>query len=561
MARWYTVPMNGMNRRFFILTLAGAAFFAALIQVPQSLHQMHPLSQGVLVQLNSDEDAYFARVEEALVGRGDQSAEAIVGDPSPPGSQFALLERVIGTLFRPTGLRAAEVMRIMDSVTAFLLFPLLVAFLVLCGLSRRASYAGAVLFYSLMFHTLNRPIHPGTSFLLMMFVLNGIILGLQRSPWWGIAAGALLGLLLGVYFWSWTFAWLWYVLLLVWVFIEQRADARNSSARSIAWGFGKSEIRRLLLFGLVAAVAALPFVLGIFELTRHPLYEQASFRSGVRLMRTPESWPYSILFTLMAAGVLGALPTRFDALRRHRFGIITVLTAFAVIHQQVLHGRVLDFVSHYLFSLLLAAIFALLLCTRSRSRWIVLSSAAASVYIAALAYDGRHVFGQFQVLDSRFFNQHYSTLFPVLDAMPRARILTDEIASPFIAGSTKHDVLYSVYLQNLFITNEEIAERFCLTQTPMAPDKRHIAERDWLIHPSATRAAKQDPSVRQREVRMVEEACAHIDADPASSLRKYAVEFVLWDERRVPEWDLSRLKVPLEPVDKGEGWSLWKIPS
>ncbi|MBU2213312.1 hypothetical protein KJ996_01610, partial [Patescibacteria group bacterium] len=95
-----------ISKRWLLILSASSLVIAVLMQVPQLLHYMSPDSQGVLVQLNSDEYYYLARVQEALSGRGEQAAEAFVGDPEIVGTQLALIERLYGVLFSWTGLRA-----------------------------------------------------------------------------------------------------------------------------------------------------------------------------------------------------------------------------------------------------------------------------------------------------------------------------------------------------------------------------------------------------------------------------------------------------------------------
>lgn len=275
--------------------------------------------------------------------------------------------------------------------------------------------------------------------------------------------------------------------------------------------------------------------------------------------RAPESLVYSILFLTMVAGVLAAQWRHPARLAPYRFAVITILTATIAIHQQAVHGIIFNFVSHYLYGLLTAAIAVLLLTWTLRLRTLLIAGLAAAVYVAAVAYDGRWVVSQFTPVPQRFNEQHFATLLPVLDAMPRVRILSDPATSAFIAGSTHHDVVYSVYLKNVLMPHEEIAERYCLTQAALPPELRHIAEQEHLVYPDAVSAFADDPSVREREVAMVLAACAAIDQDPGAALERFGIDYVLWDEQRQPAWDVMRLQVPLTKQVQGEGWSLWKI--
>lgn len=532
-------------QRFHALLLVAALLFAVIIQIPQLLHMADTRFRGVLVQLNSDEDVYLARVQEALNGRPEQSAEAFVGDPQLKGSQPALLERIVGTVFRPTGWRAATVLQVMDSITVFFLVLVLFLFFRQCGFSRWPSYLGTVLFSAIELYNLNRPIHQGLSAVLLLLAINGIIVGLRSCILFGVIGGIALGLLFGDYFWSWSFGWLWAGLLLLWTLFE--------GMRTRTW----AEFSRAVLFCVIGLITATPFFIEFLSLLYHPLYPQAMFRSGMHPSRFPESWAYSVLFLLVIAGILLSVWTS-PPIRRYRYAIVTVVTAFLVIHQQVIHGFVFNFVSHYLFFLGVAALCTVLLWHAVRNRFLLLSVFAALIYLAAIAYDGRHIVKQFTVQASRFSEQHFATLLPVLDALPRATILSDPETEHFIAGSSHHDVVYSLYLKNVLMTHEEVARRFCLTQVPVPSADRHL---DALqpIYPDANSAFNDDSSVREKERQIVAAACVAADHDPAATLNAFNVRYILWDERRRPEWNLRRLHLPLRKISSGDGWSLWQV--
>ncbi len=551
-----------MLRRWTVILTVSCLAIAVFMQLPQLIHMLDARYRGIPVILNSDEYVYLARVEEALTGRPGQAAEAFIGDPHILGAQPALIERIEGELFSFTGWRASTVLQIMDSVIPPLLFLVLWWFLRFCGFSRLEAFVGAGVFIVLELYNLNRPVNQRTSFLLTVLALLGIIAGLERRWYWGVLGGAITGMLLGVYFWSWTYAVPWLGLLFLWELMKWMRTQRNQTNQKIQRReMRESRWTRLLLFGVIALIAATPFALDLRHLMQSPFYQEAVFRSGIHPSRLPESWIYSMLFFSMTAGVLVGLLRRYEILQPYKYAIVTVVTAFVILNQQVIDGVVFMYASHYLFFLILGAIVALLLSYRfwKREKILALSGITALVYLIAIGYDGRFLITQMTPKAADFQEEHLATLLPILDAMPRARILTDPDTSLFIAGASKHDVVYALYLKNLLLSNEEIAQRYCSEQLPLDPKFRDISHQAWLIYPDADSAYANDPSVRAREVRMVEDACAALDKNPPAALRKFGVEYVLWDEEREPRWNLSRLKVSLKKAGSGEGWSLWKI--
>ncbi len=537
------------RRRWAVILGACAAVIALLMQAPQWLHMADARYRGVPVVLNSDEQTYQSRVQEALRGRPEQAAEAITGDPRLKGAQSAQIEVAEGSLLAFTDWDAPQVFQLMDSVIPVLLFLALFAFLRRCGFSRGQALLGSGAFCLLQLYNLNRPLYQRTSFLVTIVTFLLLIEGVERRRWAGMVGGALLGFTLGGYFWAWTYTCLWAGLLGAWELIDGVAGERKDHTR---WG-------RLALFGIVAFVAAIPALAQILLLLKDPLYEAAKFRSGMHSSHLPESWMYSALWTVMAAGVL-AVAVRFrPEARTHRYALVTVVAGFLSINQQVLHGVTFHFVSHYLFALVLGAI-ALVLTAwalRRRSWLLVPSCLAAIVYLLGIGWDGRYVIAQWSRDPADFAEQHFATLLPVLEDLPRSRILTDPETSLFVAGSTKHDVVYSLYLKNVLLPEEELADRFCATQLPLLPQDRRLEERAQLLWPDAVVAFGK--SARDREMLLVHRRCAALQADPAGMLRIFRVDYVLWDRARQPAWRPERLGPDLTEMASGSGWSLWEV--
>ena len=131
------------RRRWAVILGVCAAILALLMQAPQWLHMLDARYRGVPIVLNSDEQAYQARGEEALQGRPERAAEAITGDPRLKGAQSAQLEALEGSAFAFTGWDAPQLFQVMDSVIPVLLFLALFAFLRRCGFSRGQALLGA----------------------------------------------------------------------------------------------------------------------------------------------------------------------------------------------------------------------------------------------------------------------------------------------------------------------------------------------------------------------------------------------------------------------------------
>lgn len=552
-----------MSLKWRSTIIVSSIAIALIMQGPFLIHILNPAYEGVYVHLNSDEEIYLARVQEALTGNLNQVAEAFVGEEGMVGSQFALIELVYGMILRPVFDHSWVLLTVMDSAIPVLIFLVLILFLRVSGFTRLQSYTGSLILITSQLYNLNRPIHLRSSFLLMMLGLTALSLAyVKKRNSSAVIGGMLLGTLVGVYIWSWTFAWAWLGLMIVWSSIEyltkiepactERSRSENRTRKP------KTELKLLILSAIIGCIVALPFVIQTLTVMSHPLADVAVFRSGMRPGRLPESWAYSILFLTMVCGLIVLLKKKYKDLEVHRPAIAIVFSAFIVIHQQVIHGTIFNYVSHSIFSLLLAAIIVILLAWKFKSKIMIIPALAAVLYISVVAYDGRWLIKQWNPPPENFSSQHLSDLLTTLDEMPRARVLSDRDTLSLITSHTHHDVVYSIYLKNVLLSHKENAQRVCLTYLPLSPELRNIEASRNLVYADAL-GAFPDPKIRKEELELVKSQCAQVDKEPEKFLTQYGINFVVWDEKRNPEWDLSRLKSELQIIKRGEGWSVWSI--
>ena len=559
-----------MSRNGFLAVVVGCALtLGLLVEMPQWLYRMHPLSLGFPVELNSDEDLYLSRVTEALEGRANLAAEGITGDPEILPLQSALIEEWEGRLFSWTGLSASELFQVMDFVAPFLVFLLLVTFFLQAGFSRWAALSGAIIFSLLELYNLNRPIHQRESFLLTLGAIVLLVEGVSGRRLLGVLGGALLGLLVGVYFWSWTFAWTWAGILFLWVSIQWAWDRRHthlSLPQRFLLFFGRSrppfllvDWQWLLLFLVLGVLTAVPFIIDLLEGMAHPLMSAVQPRLEFIPSRAPESWIRTSLFTLQLVGLVGAFARSQPLRKKYQLVLVTLLAAYIVFHQQVVHGVTFLFSSHYLFALVLAGgvTFLVSILHMRESKWLFLSFAGSALFLGGIAYDARYVINHFRIDEGRYTEQHLASILPELHAMQRTTILSDIDTMKFVASHTKHDVPYSPRLNYMLITDEELAERYCLSKVPLPPQTWDIEGETVLLYdPDVT---KLDPAKRAYEIELVQETCKQMSIDPVPVLERYGVEYILWDARRQQLWNVKRFKARLGEVKRDTEWILYKI--
>lgn len=535
---------NWSDKRWYCTVLCCAVLLGTLVSMPYLLHMTDERYQGVPVHFNADEFSYLPRVQEVLVHGTERFGVSIAGgEELLPPLQPGLIEQAYGVLFRPLTQRASTIFTVMDFVMPFLLFIALVGFGRACGLSRKRALVAALLFSFLELYNLGRPIHQRVSFLLTVLSLWGLIQGLEHRRIWGVLGGALMGLLIGTYFWSFTAVWAWWGIALLFFCLRR------------SWEYAKE----LAAFGVVGLLCGLPFLLSMKTLSGELLYNEVFFRSGVGHSRVPESLPWSVLFLIMATGTLVLLYKRG---RRQRYLACTVAVAFVLLNQHLVHGTLFLFASHYLFFLVFAAVLALVAAWGERSLAARVTAVAAIIFLLGIAYDNRSVVSQWRTDEWDFEEQHLASALAEIAGMEELVILSDPLTSSLIASHTKHDVLFTHYIQHELRSHRELAERYCLTQSPLNPTLRKPEEEHVLVYGAAYDAlynSAEKERIRSQELLLVHRACDAMDRDPRALLSAYGVQYILWDEKRIPQWTLSRLNTPLELTAEGEGWSLWKL--
>ncbi|MBT3293364.1 hypothetical protein HN512_02470 [Candidatus Peregrinibacteria bacterium] len=514
-----------------------------LVSVPHLLHIVDDRYQGIPVHLNSDEDLYLARVQAVLCCGSDQVGNAIAGGNTIQPLQAGIIEKAYGTFFRPFFYRASSIFTLMDFVIPMLLFLSIVWFCRASGFSRKQSFIAAALFSFLELYNLGRPIHQRVSFLLVILSMISIVVSLNKSVAWSIVAGIILGTLIGVYFWSFTAAWCFLAIATAWFLYKK--DWRKLFSLSIAAGVG--------------LVFAAPHLWDIYTLSQNSLYPEAYFRSGIGKSRTPESWAWSILFLGMS---MGALANLFGTYKKYIFINLTIICSFVLLNQHLIHGTRFLFASHYLFTLVFSAVLALVLFWKEKGIFNRIAFLSSLVFLCGIAIDGRSIISQWRLDEEDFSQQHLSGVLKILDQIDQSVILSDPSTSAFLASNTKHDVLYTPYLQHELRSHIEIAERFCMTQFAIPIENRTYKDRKPLVYGAAydgISSSSEEERVRAQEIALVDSVCEEMDESLFEFIDSYDVQYVLHDKKRYPEWDILSTDLNLNIIDRSDEWILYEV--
>ncbi|MBT7929318.1 hypothetical protein HN682_05325, partial [Candidatus Peregrinibacteria bacterium] len=128
--------------------------------------------------------------------------------------------------------------------------------------------------------------------------------------------------------------------------------------------------------------------------------------------------------------------------------------------------------------------------------------------------------------------------------------------------NTKHDVLYTPYLQHELRSHIEIAERFCMTQFAIPIENRTYKDRKPLVYGAAydgISSSSEEERVRAQEIALVDSVCEEMDESLFEFIDSYDVQYVLHDKKRYPEWDILSTDLNLNIIDRSDEWILYEV--
>jgi hypothetical protein len=502
-----------------------------------------PAFQGLLPYNGSEEGMYFLRTQHALRHPFTDATNGVwTGPDAARGPQAAGTEELLGALFSWTGLSAPWLVFFLSVLIAPTILPLGAALLRRTGVSPWVALGLSVLFWWILAFN-RRYFHPAFSLPLVM----GSLLLLWR--WYerpgavrALLAGLPIGLAVGVYLWAWTFLWACAGLLCAAVLLDRSLPQRRAALRSIPW----------LAAGMLLTGG--PQLLRLFLVRGHPLFDAVSVRVGLVHSRLPESLPRSVLSVLLAAAAVWLLLRH----RRHLWPLLAILAALAVMYnQQLVHGVVMSFSSHYINYLMLAA---LLLCAAlvAHRAWKPASLAVIALCAVQLVLGFRDVKGRvLAFLPPEGHTMRFQHLRPALDLLEReggGAVLTDRRAADIVASYTGRDLAFTEYSAFLLVTDEEFTERACLSELFAAP----FDYADAVVHGEERLRVLRGQETQEeyeRSLAAADAICRRVRADPAPVLARYGVTHLLWDERNRPDWRIDERLFSV--VERGEGWSVW----
>lgn len=534
-----------MRRTAFCSWLLGSYIIALCsLVVPLLLFAYSPFFTGILPIRSSDEGHYIVRMHAHILRPFVGTPDGVWTIPSSPKwLQVSSIEYLGGSLLSWIGLNSLQASWLLMVLCAPLAVPLMSLLLRRCGVAPMSSLILGLVFFFLM-HGLSRMFHPSISLPMTLMAY------LALWNWWekptatmALFAGSMAGLLVSVYFWSWTFVWTVWLCLLPCIFLS----VTHRRARLFSLAF----------VGLACIIIASPAFLQSYQLSTIPIFDEVSQRMGLLMSRELESPMRSLLLLSLVCVYCfcfwgRGLSTRYAPLTAAVFAICIVY------HQQLLTARIMSFSTHYYPYVCVVAMLVLgltitlpSLCWRA---WLVGSLACIPLLAAAHDYGllSKHPFFSLAPDDVT----HMGQAVDALNAQVPGIVLTDGYTGNLVGATTTSAPVFIEYARILMITTEEYVERYCLSEAL----KRGSIDTQWVadFQEEKSRAARDHTrALYEKHLQMGVKICLRVRENITAYMRHFHVRYVLWNEYRKPDWYLDPTSFVL--LKQGEGWSLWRV--
>lgn len=452
-------------------------------------------------------------------------------------------------------------------ILPFLVFLLIYAFIFLVSRDRLAALSGAaalLLADSIMsyfgikqvlsgvspdsFLRLARPVNPAMIYLLFFGFMSSFWLFYQKKYLrYGIASAVLLGLNFYNYFYSWTFLYAFGGLLVLFFFIQKKwKDALKISG---------------VFFG--ALLLAVPYGINLYRASLFPSYEEVGRRMGIILT-------HELMFVgFMVLGALAVFLLWFprEDKRKYLFGLALLLAPFITMNQQILTGKVMQ-TNHYhwFFHKPLAVIFILIVIfhwlarrklifyRKALAAVIIVTSIITGVFIQAASYfngdnDGgavaveRQKYGPVMkwlnenaekeaVLFGNNETSHITVIYTPLNVLYHR-------ANPFASlSATRPRLLDTLFLFYRLrgVDGESAPEVF-------KDERKTVSANIYGIHyRKLTGSYEAIPDEKIEEIIALYKETLSIPTSEwlESIFTKYEVEYIVWDKKNDPLWQLEQ---------------------
>ncbi|MDP3900381.1 MAG: hypothetical protein Q8Q23_04850 [bacterium] len=532
---------------------------------------------GVYPVNNGDTLFYLARTQEVFDGHKAINHQYFWEHKNSTYAQARGAEYFFGFIADIFHISLPALQIIMDFVSPAIIFILTYLLLYTIAPHKYAAVILPLLTFTLAFGGITKPMHPQLSLpILIIFLIFWVrfIKNNQDKRFNAVLAGAFFGLLFLTYHYHWMFAitltGIYFLILLL------RQDWLNTKYYLLMWG--------------VAVAAGIPYLLQFISGAKVPYYAEMLVRIGLYHSHLPETYPrLAVALVWLAFFIFFARYYKLE--EKPAAQIIASLLIANVLfpNHQLITGIIVENANHWawmpLFIFIISGHYIFWVISRQqeqeRKRAIIKKIMLAILFILIIApayrfstftlqpflqlYADRSSAGfrPASPIDTKNL-QYYSTIFDWINenTEPDAVIFSDSRLMSFIPVYTRANVYNTEYAQWLPGSDQEIIERSLLTKffdedayvngefqvekfynliwamTRQTEENTHTILDNYGLSWRLRYEPKYSISQEKEKIQAVY-ANLKIFGWDINLLKKYRLDYIIWDKNFKPEWKLD----------------------
>jgi len=399
------------------------------------------------------------------------------------------------------------------------------------------------------FLELARPVNSAMIFIPFFGFLISFWTFHKNKKWqYGALSAILLGLNFYNYFYTWTYLYAFGGVLFI-IFLLRR---------------GWQEVVRISSVFVGALLLLVPYALNIYRASQHPTYDEVSLRFGIVMTYAP----LFVGFVVIGALLVFLLGFPREDRKKYYFGLALLLTPFVTMNQQLITGKILQPGHyHWYFHKPIAIIFVLsvIFYVLNRLNWFSIKKMFATTLIAISLATGVIVqagsyYSDYASRDGGYIAIERQKYGPVMkwfndNANKEDVVLANDEASHMTVIYTSLNVFYHrAGLYTLSATEKRLLDvlfTFYRLREVGESDVRDVFydERGYLsaniygMHYKEVFGLYE--AIPDDKIEEILEEYLETLSTPTSewlrgTLSKYEVEYIIWDKKENPSWQLDR---------------------
>lgn len=401
-----------------------------------------------------------------------------------------------------------------------------------------------------------RPVNPSFSSLVFFAYLSAFLLALERKKGkWIVIAGCIFAVSFYTYLFTWTF-----ILALNGVFV-------------LAYFFKKehTHTKTVMLITLLGVVGGIPYLLHAFRIRGLETYTEVASRFGFVKTRIPE------LSRLVIISSIVFLLSRkmLTPMQKVFFGSFFI-AAISVINEHVITGTYLfNHHYHWYYNTPLVIIFFLtltfMLCARYAVRPLLQRIYAGSLILLFVISGVTVQSASYTGATERFRSyQEHTPLFSWINASTTTHttFFADPELSELISAYSSGNVYYNGTSLYTLVPRRRLLDSYLVHLYLAGVPQDNIAE--YIVRDEARIIAvaygytfsflpTSCPCIDSDTREYLIATYQHISPDTfLSFLKRYPVDYIIWEPDKNPTWDIARYKLPV--VFKTRSHIVYEIP-